>query len=88
MRHLWITLLRFIKNGQQTTGLWRRIQTLTASLICRLRVSDGQETHELEAGGAHFTPEMKKKKHLANAQEATQKFSLYKTLSAVGGPST
>ncbi len=36
------------------------IQTLVYVIDGRLRVSDGQETHELEAGGyAYFTPEMK-----------------------------
>ena len=42
----------FHKNGQQTTGFGGDgIQTLVYVIIDgRLRVSDGQETHELEAG--------------------------------------
>ena len=42
----------------------------------RLRVSDGQETHELEAGAMPTTPEMKM--YLANAQEADTEVFLYK----------
>lgn len=41
----------FHKNGQQTTGFGGDgIQTLVYVIDGRLRVSDGQETHELEAG--------------------------------------
>ena len=68
----------FHKNGQQTTGFGGDgIQTLVYVIDGRLRVSDGQETHELEAGGyAYFTPEMKM--YLANAQEADTEVFLYK----------
>lgn len=77
MRHLWITLLRFIKWSTNNWFWWRRDQTLVYVIDGRLRVSDGQETHELEAGGyAYFTPEMKM--YLANAQEADTEVFLYK----------
>ena len=40
----------FHKMVNKQLVLWRRIQTLVYVIDGRLRVSDGQETHELEAG--------------------------------------